>query len=282
MTLSIPPAALALILGAALLHAFWNALVKGSVDRALTMALISFGHGILGAVLITIYPVPAVESWPYIALSTFIHLFYYGLLVLAYRDGDLSQVYPIARGVAPLLVSAGAFIFAGEMLKPWAWAGMFAISGGIGLLFFSNGKAKANRTAVLAALGTGLTIAAYTIADGKGVRASGNAMGYIAWLFLFECLLGFAFLFYRRNYLRLATARGLITGIAGGIISATAYGMAIYAMKLTQLGAVSAIRESSVIIAALIGAVWFKERPWKMRVAAACVVACGVILIAFA
>ena len=100
MTLSIPPAAFALIIGAAFLHAFWNALVKGSVDRALTMALISFGHGILGAVLVMIYPVPAIVSWPFIALSTFIHLFYYTFLVVAYRDGDLSQVYPIARGIA--------------------------------------------------------------------------------------------------------------------------------------------------------------------------------------
>ena len=282
MTLSIAPAALALILGAAVLHALWNALVKGSVDRALTMALVSFGHGILGAVLVLIYPVPAAESWPFIALSTFIHLFYYSFLIVAYRDGDLSQVYPIARGVAPLLVSVGGVVFAGEMLKPLAWAGMFAISGGIFLLFVSNSKGGASRSAVLAALATGLTIASYSVADGLGVRASGNAMGYIAWLFLLECLLGFAFLFYRRNFLRLATARGLLTGMAGGIISATAYGMVIYAMKLTQLGAVSAIRESSVIIAALIGAVWFKERPWKMRLLAASVVAGGVMLIAFA
>ncbi|MCU0790070.1 MAG: hypothetical protein MUE79_03300 [Nitratireductor sp.] len=229
--------------------------MKGSVDRALTMALISFGHGLLGAVLVMLYPVPAVESWPFIALSTFIHLFYYAFLVLAYRDGDLSQVYPIARGIAPLLVSVGGVFLAGDILKPQAWVGMLAISGGILLLFLSNSQGKASRTSILAAAATGLTIASYTIADGMGVRASGNAMGYIAWLFLLESLLGVAFLFYRRNYLRLATARGLLTGIAGGIISATAYGMVIYAIK---------------------------ERPWKMRLVAACVVACGVILIAFA
>jgi drug/metabolite transporter (DMT)-like permease len=282
VTISVPPLALALILGAAILHATWNALVKGSADRTLTMAMISFGHSLLGLVLVLVFPLPMAESWPFIALSTFIHFFYYALLVVAYRDGDLSQVYPIARGVAPLLVSVGAFFFAGENLRPLAWVGIFAISGGIGLIFLGSRTHPASRTAVLSAFAVGVTIAAYTIADGLGVRASGQPMGYIGWLFLLECIAGTGFLVWRRRHLVAATRKGILVGLMGGLISAVAYGLAIYAKSLTQLGAVSAIRESSVIIAALIGAYWFNERPWKIRVAAAGVVACGVLLIAFA
>lgn len=282
MTLSIPPLALALVLCAAVLHALWNALVKGAADRALMMALISLGHGVLGALMVMRFGHPLQESWPFIALSTFIHFFYYGFLIIAYRFGDLSQVYPVARGSAPLLVAFGAVIFAGENLRPLAWAGTLSISFGIALLALGNTSGSTSRTAILAALGTGLTIAAYTLADGLGARASQNPLGYIGWLFLLECIAGFGLLYIRRKHLGAATFKHLTLGLAGGVLSALAYGMAIYAKTLTELGAVSALRESSVIIAALIGAIWFNERPWKLRVVAAAIVAAGVILIAFA
>jgi len=272
--------ALSLILGAALLHAIWNALIKGSGNRGLTMGMINIGHGFLGLAMILLYSPPAVESWPFIAASTFIHFFYYVFLVAAYRYGDLSQVYPVARGVAPVLVALGAQVFAGEFLPPLAWVGILLVSFGTGSLVFVRAGVVTSRKATAAALVTGLTIAAYSVADGLGVRVSQSPLGYIGWLFLFECMAGFGFLWYERAAIPAAPRGRWLLGLAGGLISATAYGMAIYAKDLTTLGTVSAIRESSVIIAALIGVIWFRERPWKMRVAAAFVVAAGVILLA--
>ena len=274
--------AIGLILTAAVLHALWNALIKGSPDRALSMGLINIGHGVIGLAMVLAFAPPAAESWPFIAASTFIHFFYYGFLILAYRHGDLSQVYPIARGIAPVLVALGAQGFAGEVLPAQAWAGILMVSGGIGLLFMVP-KAKQTRPiAVASALAVGATIAAYSVADGMGVRLAESRFGYIGWLFLLECIAAFWFMGYRRKVLRMVTLKTWAIGILGGLISAAAYGLAIFAKSLTTLGTVSAIRESSVIIAALIGVIWFHERPWKIRVAAGAVVAAGVIVLATA
>lgn len=277
-----PPSlfALSLILAAAVLHAAWNAMIKGSVDRALMMGLINFGHGAIGIVLIGLHLPPVAAAWPYIIGSTFIHLFYYAFLLRAYRTGDLSQVYPIARGVAPVMVAVGAQIFAGEVLPPVAWAGILLVSFGISILFFGRRHGYTNPQAVGAAVLTGFAIASYSVVDGLGVRASQSPLGYIGWLFLLECIPGAWFMFYRRRVLHSVRPRTVLIGFAGGLVSALAYGLAIYAKSLTSLGTVSAIRESSVIIAALIGVIWFGERPWKLRLLAAIIVAGGVILLA--
>lgn len=274
--------ALALILTAAVLHAVWNAMIKGATDRALMMGLINFGHGILGLVMVLLFLPPAMASWPFIAASTFIHFFYYGFLILAYRHGDLSQVYPIARGVAPVMVALGAQVFANEILPLVAWAGLLLVSFGISILFLDRSGGKLSSKALVAAVLTGFTIASYSIVDGMGVRVSQSPLGYIGWLFLLEAIAGFGFLFYRRETLPDIKLSLVTIGLLGGLISAIAYGLAIYAKTLTTLGTVSAIRESSVIIAALIGVIWFGERPWKLRVISAAIVACGVILLATA
>lgn len=274
--------AIALVLAAAFLHAFWNALIKGASDRALTMGMINFGHGVLGLVMVLVYLPPAPQSWPFIGGSTFIHFFYYGLLVVAYRFGDLSQVYPIARGVAPVMVALGAQVFADEYLSPLAWCGLLLVSFGISTLFLDRRGGKLQTSAVIAALLTGVTIASYSVVDGMGVRVSASPLGYIGWLFLLEAIAGFGFLYYRRKVLQTVALRTYAIGLVGGMVSALAYGLAIYAKNLTTLGTVSAIRESSVIIAALIGVIWFGERPWQLRLIAATIVASGVILLASA
>lgn len=278
---AVPPLALALILAAAVLHALWNAVVKGSGDRAVAMAMVNFAHGLLGLAMVVVFLPPSRESWPFLLASTLIHFFYYAFLLLAYRNGDLSQVYPIARGSAPLLVSVGGVLFADEWLSPQGWAGVVLVSAGILIVFFARGPIRTDKTTIAAALLTGLAIASYSVADGLGVRASQAPFGYIGWLFLLEWFAGVGLLWLRRRHLYRISSHSIAIGLTGGFISATAYGLAIYAKTLTQLGAVSAIRESSVIIAALIGALWFKERPWKMRFTAAGVVAAGVIVIAF-
>lgn len=274
--------AVVLVLIAAFLHALWNALIKGASDRIVMLGAINVGHGVLGTLMVLLFLPPAAESWGFVAASTFIHFFYYALLLRAYQYGDLSHVYPIARGIAPILVSLGAFIFAGEVLPTVSWLGILLVSMGIGIIYFSQNRLAVESKAVIAALGTGASIAAYSIVDGLGVRASGNALGYIGWLFLLEFISGFGLLYLRRQVLLDIRVKTYMIGVVGGLVSATAYGLAIYAKNLTTLGTVSALRESSVIIAALIGVVWFGERPWKPRIFAAAVVAVGVVLLATA
>ncbi len=273
---------IALVLVAALLHATWNAIVKGSGDRLLALALVNAGHIMTGLVLVVLYAPPAREAWGFIAASTFIHFFYYAFLLMAYRLGDFSQVYPIARGVAPVLVALGAWGVAGEVLPLQAWVAILVISGAIAAQAFGRRKVDINTGAVVAALLTGLTIAAYTVADGLGVRASGNALGYIGWLFMLEGFSIIVLFWLGRERVRTLPMRSWVIGITGGLLSSLAYGLAIYAKSLTTLGSVSAIRETSVVMAALIGIIWFGERPWKLRIASAAIVVAGIIMLALA
>ena len=274
--------ALTLVLLAALLHASWNALVKGAGDRALTLAAVAAMHGLGGVVLIAISAPPAIESWPSIAASTVIHYFYYLLLFQAYRFGDLSQVYPISRGIAPALVALGALLIIGETLAPLSWAGLAAVSLGIGLLAMQRGAVNADRRAVMLALLLGMTIAAYSVADGIGVRWSNSPTGYMGWLFLLEAPVVLAVLVPRLVRRRRIAWGVFAFGLIGGFLSVTAYGIVLYAKTIAPIGAVSAVRESSVIIAALIGLVVFKERPWLGRVVSAAIVAVGVVALAWA
>jgi drug/metabolite transporter (DMT)-like permease len=223
--------------------------------------------------------VPDSASWPYIAASTFIHFGYYFMLNRSYLLGDLSVVYPIARGIAPLLVALGAVAVADEYLPVWVWGGIAAISGGILLLSLQSLRKNPSPAMVLTALTTGVCIAAYSLVDGLGVRVSQSPLGYIAWLFIMEILVA-AFIFHRRGRDMFRLPRNaLLFGILGGLISATAYGLVIYAKSLALLGAVSALRETSVLFAALIGVVLLGERPWRLRLFAAGIVVIGVILV---
>ena len=270
---------MAIVLGAALLHALWNALVKGADDRVLMLGMVVFGHAIFGAALAAASPMPAKGSWPFLVGSTLVHYLYWVFLLRSYRFGDLSAVYPIARGVSPVLVALGGLLFAGESLPAAGWLGILLVSGGIGLLLAGRGRTAVSARAAYAAILTGFMIAAYTVVDGIGIRLSGSAFGYIGWLFLLEGLSIFFFLFIRGGKLRNTSVKVFLGGTAGGIISGIAYGAALYAATLTNLATVSAVRETSVIMAALIGVVWFGERPWLVRVFAAVVVAAGVAVL---
>lgn len=276
-----PEFALTLVLTAAVLHAFWNAMIKGAGERMIFLGLISLGLGVVGLVLIFLSEPPSAASWPYIAASTFIHFFYYAFLLMSYRLGDLSHVYPIARGIAPVLVGGGAFFFAGENLPPIAWGGICTVSFGICILAWGSWRSGGMK-AVGAALLTGTMIASYSVVDGIGARVSGSPLGYIGWLFLFEIYITIYILFRERKKLAglpLATYR---LGLTGGLLSAAAYGLVIYAKTLAPMGAVSAVRESSVIVAALIGILFFKEHPWQKRILASGIVVSGIwVLVAF-
>lgn len=273
--------ALALVLTAAVLHAGWNAMVKAGNDRALILACVAIAHTVVGAAMIALAPAPAPASWPYIAASGALHYLYYILLFLAYRIGDLSQVYPIARGLSPLLVSIGAFLFAGELLSLPAAAGIALISGGIALLSFAGRRAPTAQPAALAAaVSTGVVIASYSLVDGIGVRLSESAFGYTGWLFVSEALVVAVVARRRWGQLR-PLARPIATyTLLAGVSAVSAYALVIYANLLAPLGAVSAVREVSVVVAAGIGVLIFGERPWKSRVFAAAAVTAGVVLLA--
>lgn len=273
--------AVALVLSAAVLHATWNAIVKGTRARALVLAAVAGANGTVGVVLILWAETPLPASWPYIAASATTHYGYYYFLSMAYKWGDLSRVYPISRGIAPLLVSLGALVFAGEMLTSQGWAGVALVSAGVCLLaFFSRGPSVPDKRSTLAAVATGLIIATYSVIDGIGVRLSGSPFGYMGWLFLSEFLVSLFVIVKLRPRLTPEVRATLRVGYLGGLCAVASYGLVIYANTLAPLGMVSALRESSVIFAALFGVVIFRERPWASRIAAAVIVGGGVLMLA--
>ncbi|AVO39317.1 DMT family transporter [Pukyongiella litopenaei] len=272
----------AIVLVAALLHATWNAVVKGAGDKTVVLGLIALGHVVPGIAVVALAPPPDPVAIPYIIASTVIHWGYYFLLNMAYRLGDLSVMYPVARGLAPVLIAIGAQVWADETLPPLAWAGVLSVSAGIMVLTRGLFSGALPPAAVLAALGTAGFVAAYSLVDGIGIRASGSPLGYIGWLYVAELTVA-AFIFVTRwGRVRAMARRTAVLGFGGGVISGAAYALVLYAKTLAPLGIVSALRETSVIFAALIGVLWFGEGPKGNRLLAAVVVAAGIVLIGLA
>lgn len=268
---------LGIVLTAALLHALWNALVKASGDRAVTLGLIALGHCVPAILLMPFVEIPAFAALPYIVASTVIHWAYYYYLNISYRFGDLSLIYPIARGCAPVMVALGAMIWADESLGFWAWVGILTVSTGIMILATVR---HADKRGIGAALLTSAIIAAYSVVDGIGIRVSGAPIGYVVWLFAAELCVAAFVLVSRFDRAKAIASKALFLGIAGGVISGLAYGLALYAKTLAPIGIVSAVRETSVIFAALIGVIWMGEGPATRRLIAASVVAAGVTVLA--
>ena len=264
------------VLGAALLHAAWNAIIKSGRDPLLDTALVALGGSALTLPLLAVVSPPDPASWPYIAASVMIHIGYYAALAGAYRAGDLSHGYPIMRGTAPLMTAAASWLCFGEALSSTAWAGVLLICGGVLSLGMAGGGASRKATAW--ALGNAVIIALYTIADATGVRASGGAVRYIVWQFFFVGL-PFALIVIglkRGAFLRHA-ARHWWRGLAGAVLSGLSYGIALWAMTRAPVAIVAALRETSVIFAALIGAWLLKEGHIKERIWGATAVLAGLI-----
>lgn len=269
-----------LVLLAALFHATWNALVKTSGDRLSVLAMVNGCSAIIAIVMLPFVDVPARESWAYLFASIVLHTGYYLFLVEAYRVGDLSHVYPLARGLSPLLVAGAAVVFAGELLPAAALSGVVLACAGIVSLSFDGGPPWRNDARpLLFALGTAAFIASYTIVDGIGVRRAGTVAGYVAWLFALDAILIILIAwFIRRREFRWTIRSEWKKGAAGGVLALAAYGLVIWAMSISAMAAVSALRETSVIFAALIGTILLKERFGVLRISAAVMVAAGVVL----
>ncbi|ATG34290.1 MULTISPECIES: DMT family transporter [Phaeobacter] len=276
------PFVIAIILSAALLHAIWNAIVKTATDRTTTLGLVALGHVLPGAVMVVSLPLPAVASLPYIGLSTVVHFGYFYMLGRAYQHGDLSVVYPIARGIVPALVSLWAMIFVGEMLPLQAWFGIALIAVGIQLSSWKALRSGVGRGALWYALGTGFCISVYSLVDGVGVRLSQNTVSYWAWGAFLHIFVAVFVILRKRETLPGLPLKVWALGIAGGLVSMCAYGLVLFAKNFAPLGAVSALRETSVIFAALIGFLILKEGNWKRRLGAAVLMAVGVALIGMA
>lgn len=278
---------LAAVLCGALLHASWNALIKGGSDKALDTALI---HG-LGLVIalpvVAVVGLPPKSAWPYLAASMVVHLGYYVALVGAYRHGDLGLTYPVMRGLAPLLVAAASAAVIGEPLAGAAWAGVLAVSVGVIAIGLSPGSVGGQPAKALRyALANAAIIALYTVIDGLGVRAAGHALSYVATLFLFEGLPYFALVMWRRAGQREAALRYMASrwklALAGTAASFGSYAIALWAMTQAPVAMVAALRETSVLFAAAFGALWLKEGFGALRAAGTVLVVAGVVTLRLA
>ena len=264
------------MLGAALLHASWNALLKSGADPLLDTALVALSGSALCVPLLALVAPPEPASWPYIAISVTIHIGYYATLAAAYRAGDLSHGYPIMRGTAPLIVAVGMTGMFGETLPGTAWAGALLICAGVLSLGMIGGGAT--RKATTWALINALIIAVYTVSDAIGARVSGGVERYVVWVFFLMGLpFGLIVVALRRGEFARHAVRFWWRGLGGATLSGLAYAIVLWAMTRAPIAAVSALRETSVVFAALIGAWLLKEGHIARRFASALVVVAGVV-----
>lgn len=270
----------ALVLLAACLHAGWNALIKISGDRVATMAVVTLAGSVLSLPLLAFVEAPDLQSWPLLALTILLHTGYHFFLPVAYDHGDLGQVYPMARGAAPILVTLGAFVFVGEVLAPVAVVGVICLAIGVITLTFdkATGIAKKPR-AVMFALATGAFIASYTVVDGIGARQAGSVLGFAVWLTIGDGLITFfVALLWKRGEIWHVARGNLLAGLAGGGMQVGAYWIVVWALAVAPMGMVSALRETSVLFAALISTFVLKEGFGVWRFISAGLISFGLIL----
>jgi drug/metabolite transporter (DMT)-like permease len=269
----------AAVLVAAVTHATWNAVAHRIKDQVQAFTLVGLGGGAAGLVLVLFSPVPRAAAWPFLLGSVVLHLAYQALLMRSFSLGDFGQMYPVARGTAPLAVTVLAAVFVGEVPGGWQTAGVVLASCGLAgvALWGLRGGQRPRWPALAAAVGTGLSIASYTVVDGVGVRDSHTALGYCGWLLMLQGweipLYGYA----RRRGALLRQLRPVaVRGLTGGVLSVVAYGLVLWAQTRGALAPISALRESSIIVGALIGTVFFKESFGRHRVVGAVVMVAGI------
>lgn len=268
----------AAVLFGALLHAGWNAVVKASSDKALDTAVIHLTASLVALPLLAVAGLPPPAAWPYILASVAIHVAYYYALVGAYQHGDLGLTYPLMRGTAPLLVALSAALAVGETVSPLAWAGVLGVSCGVLALGLSRHALDSPR-AVGFALANAVVIALYTVVDALGTRASGNALQYVAALFALE---GWPFgllVLARRGWRRALpyARRRAPVALLGACASLVSYGIALWAMTRAPVATVAALRETSVLFAALLGTWLLKEAFTLRRAVGTAAIVAGVM-----
>ena len=276
------PFVFAAVLFAAACHAGWNAAIKKGLDPLATTVLISIGAALVAAPFVPVVGLPAAAAWPWVVASVLIHLVYFAALIESYRAGDMGQVYPIARGSAPLLTAAGTALLIGERIGLTAWIGVLLLAAGVVFMSVRGGRdlARLDRRAVSFALFTAVTICAYSLVDGIGARRAGSAHAYSAALFVGIGPVMMVYALARRGGGVIAIMRRhWATGLAGGALQLGSYGIAIWAMTVAPIAIVAALRETSVLFGALIAVIVLGEPLKAVRVAAATAIVIGLALI---
>lgn len=275
----------AVVVASALLHAGWNIIVKLKLDRLSALFLIQGLMGVLGIAMVLAFPWPKLDCWPFVVASGFFHTGYNLFLARSYRTGDMGQVYPIARGTAPFLSFLGAYVWTGETLDPPGIAGMAVLIAGIWLIAMKGGRGalKLDGPTMLFALGTSAFIGAYTITDGLGGRISGSPSSYAGFVFMLDAIMLTAATVWLRGteVFRLVRPH-LASGLAGAAMSGGAYWMVIWAMTVAPIGAVAALRETSILFAVLLSAAFLGEPLTRWRIAGAALIVAGAALLRMA
>ena len=276
--MSLPLNVTLLVLLAALMHATWNAIAKTATVTLLDIATMAVTAAVMCAVVLPFLPLPEPAAWPWLAASVLLHFLYFVALVGAYDWGDLSHAYPLMRGLAPMLVAlCGIALFDDHLTAPM-WTGVALISGGVLLPFWMR-RAAFGRPGkgTLFALANAVIIAGYTLVDGMGTRLSANPVAYCLWLFVFDAFPITALALARHgdavwDYMRKRWRPGAL----GGLLTVGSYGIVLWAMTRAPIAAIAALRETSVLFAAVIGAVVLREGFGAPRIAGAVLVACGI------
>lgn len=270
------------VLFAAACHAGWNAAIKTGLDSLSSTVLITTGAGLVSFALIPFAGLPPAPAWPWVVASVIIHLFYFIGLSEAYSTGDLGQVYPLARGSAPLMTAGATTLLIGERLGLSGWCGVSILAAGVLLLSLRGGRLlePPDRRAVLFALFTALTICLYSVVDGIGGRTAGNPHPYTLAMFVGNALVMIVYFLIRRSPSSIpAILQTWRLGLFGGSLQLLSYGIAIWAMTLAPIALVAALRETSVLFGALIAVVFLKEPLRPARIVAALMIVAGLVLI---
>ena len=272
--------AVTLVLISAFMHATWNAVVRAGSSRFMTLALVDGTALLICLAALPLVNVPSLQVWGYVLLSVVLNTIYRLFLIKAYETGDFGQVYPVMRGVPPVLVALFSYFLLHEHLSFQALAGVLLICLGIISLTFVRKMTALMLRPILMAVGAGVFIASYTVVDAKGVRASETVLQYIIYLTVFQSIPIplLAFLKARTQFVQ-AIARQWRVGMLGGVFYLASYGLVLFALSLDAVAKVSALRETSVIIGAIIAALFFRERFGWRRTLSALVIVCGIILI---
>ncbi|HVZ15001.1 MAG TPA: EamA family transporter [Bauldia sp.] len=270
-----------LVLFAALLHAVWNAIVKVAPDKTLTAILVAISGATVSAFIVPMLPQPATAAWPFLAFSTVLQVGYYALVAGAYRGADMSLAYPLMRGLAPLIVALVTAFGLGDRLTPSAWVGIALVSAGvIGTALGARGSGNGRGAAF--ALGNAVVIAAYTISDGLGARASGAPVAYTMWLTILTALPLIAWVIAFRPDFAAYARRYAGLGFVGGVATLTSYGLALWAMTLAPVAVIAALRETSILFGTAIAALVLRERVTPGRLAAIALIAAGAVALRLA